>query len=125
MAGLFGVMGDWPGAAYDPSELVREGKASGSKPASTEMRMQILEANLAKALLISEALWEVLKQELKVTEKQLCKKMHEVDMRDGSADGKNQRKAVECPNCGHMVSPRHPGCLYCGHIIDNSLFSIG
>jgi hypothetical protein len=54
----------------------------------------------------------------------LHKKLYEIDMRDGVLDGKNQRKAQKCPECQHMVSTRHPACIYCGKVMDDSVFSI-
>jgi len=92
---------------------------------TTQQRYKVLEANLAKSLLICETLWELLRDEHGWSDQDLFKKLHEVDMRDGVADGKNQRKAVTCPDCKHTVSPRHPACLYCGHVIDTSPFTIG
>ncbi len=95
-----------------------------SKTSVLQGRINVFEANLAKALLISETLWEFIKEEHGLTDEQLHEKVYEVDMRDGTLDGKHQRKAVECPNCRHMVSPRHPACLYCSQIIDESIFTM-
>jgi predicted hydrocarbon binding protein len=95
-----------------------------SKTYALQRRIRVLEANLAKALLVSETLWEFIKENHNLTDEQLRKKVNEVDLRDGMLDGKNQRKAVECPNCRHMVSPRHPACVYCGQVIDDSIFTM-
>ena len=95
---------------------------STSRNAQREVRH--LRASLNKAMLICETLWELLRDSTKLTEQDLYKKMYEVDMRDGVLDGKNQRKAVECGQCGRTVSSRHPACLYCGTIIDNSVFTL-
>ena len=92
--------------------------------ASAALRVRVLEANLAKTLMICETLWELLRDEHGWSEDTLHRKLHEVDMRDGVLDGKNQRKAVECPDCGHTVSSRHPACIYCGRVIDTSVFSL-
>jgi hypothetical protein len=102
----------------------RTAERAKSKASAMQGRINALEANLAKALLISETLWEFIKGKHDLSDEQLREKVYEVDMRDGTLDGKNQRKAVECPNCRHMVSPRHPACLYCGQIIDDSIFSL-
>ncbi len=98
-------------------------RAKGAAEASGR-RLRVLEANLAKALMICETLWELLRDEHGWSEETLHKKLYEVDMRDGVLDGKNQRKAVECPDCGHTVSARHPACIYCGRVIDTSVFAI-
>ena len=85
-----------------------------SKARSVEQKLRRLEDNLAKALMINEALWEIVRDRHGLSEKDLYEKLYEVDMRDGELDGKNQRKAAACPNCGHMVSGRHSACIYCG-----------
>ena len=91
---------------------------------STESSIRSLKANMERMMLICEALWELLRDKHGYTEQQLQSKIYEIDMRDGTLDGKNQRKAVECPDCGHMVSSRHPACIYCGRVIDTSVFKI-
>jgi ribosomal protein S27AE len=95
-----------------------------SKVGSVERQVRVLEANLAKSMMINEALWELIRDKHGLTEKDLHDKLYEVDMRDGVLDGKHQRKAEQCPNCGHTVSPRHPACIYCGQVIDESVFAI-
>jgi len=95
-----------------------------SKTSSLEMEIKNLQADLSRTLMICESLWELLKEKTALTEEDLHKKLYEVDMRDGVLDGNNKRKAVKCPECGHMVSARHVACIYCGKIIDNSVFTI-
>ncbi len=89
-----------------------------------QYQVRFLEANLAKALMINEALWELIRDKLKLTEDDLNNKLYEIDMRDGQLDGKNQRPVSDCPNCHRKVSARHPACLYCGAIIDDSVFKM-
>lgn len=88
-----------------------------------QVDLKMLESNLAKALLINEALWELIRDKHHLTEDDLNNKLYEIDMRDGQLDGKNQRNtAVPCPKCNRTVSARHATCLYCGQIIDDSVF---
>ena len=98
-------------------------RAKGAAEAASQ-KVRVLEANLAKTLMICETLWELLRDEHGWSEETLHKKLYEVDMRDGVLDGKNQRKAVECSDCGHTVSSRHPACIYCGRVIDTSVFNL-
>ena len=95
-----------------------------SKATSAENQIKRLRADLARSLMISEALWELLRDRAKLTEQDLHKKLYEIDMRDGVLDGQNKRKAKKCPECGHMVSSRHPVCIYCGKVMDDSVFAI-
>lgn len=97
---------------------------SGSKNYSLEKEVRVLKENLWKSMLINEALWEIISGKLDVPIKELYDKLYEIDMRDGQLDGKNQQKASLCPKCSRKVSPRHSACLYCGHPMDSSLFSV-
>ena len=112
---------------------------SGSRPKSTEDafkgmekmvgqaspgQIQRLEMNLGKALMICEALWELLRDKAKLTQDDLYKKLYEIDMRDGALDGQNQPKVRDCPACHRPVSGRHAACLYCGHVLDESVFKM-
>ena len=96
-----------------------------SKTSQLKQEIRNLKADIAKSMLINEALWELISKKLNLTEHDLHKKIYEIDMRDGKLDGKNQQKAVQCPNCNHRVSRRHPACIYCGTVMDSSTFSTG
>ena len=120
MYGTFAMAGMAAAAQSSGSSAAR----AESKAHAVERKLKALEANLAKCLMINEALWEFIRDNHGMTEKDLHDKIYEVDMRDGILDGKNQRKACECPKCGHMVSARHPACIYCGEVIDNSVFTL-
>ena len=122
MLGTFGMAGEHfsPAAAKATGDAAR----AKSKARSVEREVRVLEANLAKSMMINEALWEIIRDQHGLTEKDLHDKLYEVDMRDGVLDGKHQRKSAKCPNCHHTVSPRHPACIYCGQVIDKSVFAI-
>jgi len=125
MLGTFGMVGAAYGAAQVASTAAAGDAARAkSRAISVERHVRVLQANLAKSMMINEALWELIRDQHGLTEKDLHDKLYQVDMRDGVLDGKHQRKAVQCPNCGHTVSPRHPACIYCGHVIDDSVFAI-
>jgi hypothetical protein len=100
--------------------------STGAKNAARQAQYQVrfLEANLAKSFLINQALWELIRDKLHLTEEDLNNKLYEIDMRDGQLDGKNQRPVSDCPDCSRKVSARHPACLYCGAIIDDSVFKM-
>ena len=88
-------------------------------------QLRMLESNLAKSLLINQALWELLRDKAGLTEDELNDKLYEIDMRDGQLDGKNQRsQPIKCPNCSRTVSPRHAACIYCGQIMSDSVFDM-
>jgi ribosomal protein S27AE len=97
---------------------------AGAKADAAQREIIKLRASLGKSMLICEALWEILRDKAKLTDDDLHNKMHEIDMRDGTLDGKNVRKAVDCPDCGRKVSARHPMCIYCGKVIDTTIFTV-
>ncbi len=124
MSGTFGFTGH-ASESYSISMAAASDAARAKGAArAAERRVRVIEANLAKTLMICETLWELLRDEHGWSDQNLHKKLYEVDMRDGVLDGKNQRKAVVCPDCGHKVSPRHPACIYCGRVIDTSVFTL-
>ncbi|NLW83202.1 MAG: hypothetical protein GXY41_02175 [Phycisphaerae bacterium] len=128
MNGLFGMaMVAKIAGNQTAGEAMASGQASraSSRADRAERAVKMLEENLAKTLLICEALWELLSQRTGLTVQELHDKLYEIDMRDGTLDGKNQRKAIACPGCGRTVGPRHSVCLYCQQVIDDSVFRMG
>ena len=128
MAGVFGYSRVISSSLARQSETAAGQKAAAAarKVDSVKMELRTLRENLAKALMINEALWEIIKAKHDLTEEDLNGKLYEIDMRDGQLDGKNQRCVpVECPQCRRKISPRRAACIYCGHVMDESVFSIG
>lgn len=109
---------------YAISTRPAAGVNAEAKADSAKREIKRLRASLGKSMLICEALWELLRDRAKLTDEDLHKKIYEIDMRDGVFDGKNVRKAVACPDCGRKVSARHPACIYCGTVIDTSVFTV-
>ena len=76
-----------------------------------------LEDKIDKLALICRAMFEILQQTSGVTDEQLAAKIHEIDARDGEADGR--MSAVQpgkvCPKCGATISPKFGRCLFCGY----------
>ncbi len=126
--GVFGIHGGaspslWAKSMAD--ETRKSASRSAQKINDVKSTVRMLEDNLAKALMINEALWEFIKEHHHLTDEALHEKLYLIDMRDGQLDGKNQRSLpTECPQCHRMVSPRHPACIYCGQIINDSVFDM-
>ena len=114
-----------PAAYMISNEAKRQVRKAETETGNLRNRIKILENNVAKTLLINEALWEIIREKLRLTDDEFNEKLYAIDMRDGTLDGKNQRShAMKCPQCNRMVSHRHAACLYCGHIMDDSVFSL-
>jgi len=76
-----------------------------------------LEGKMAKMALVSQALYELLKETTGVTDEDLRRKIKEVDARDGKEDGKVQASVLKCPKCGSAVSAGALYCQMCGAMI--------
>ena len=81
----------------------------------SKLRVRMLEAHLTKAMMINETLWEIMKEKLNLTDDILEDQLSKVDLRESTSK--------ECPKCHHMIAPHHPICIYCGQVIDNSIFT--
>lgn len=91
-------------------------EASAAKRAARQGsdRVNELEASVQRLTLVSQALWELLRDRTGLSETELVAKISEVDLRDGKLDGRISAKAIHCPRCGRTMSERHSRCIYCG-----------
>ncbi len=82
-------------------------KKYGRQPAS-------LDEKLEKLALICRAIWELVREHYSLADDDLLNKVKEIDLLDGSLDGKVTIAPKACSKCGRPVSKRHMRCLYCG-----------
>ncbi|MCM8542616.1 MAG: hypothetical protein NE328_20285 [Lentisphaeraceae bacterium] len=88
-----------------------------------KLRVDYLEGEVERLLMISEALWGILKEQLQYSDDELVRRVQEIDMRDGQLDGKVSKSAPKkCTACGRTVMKKRPQCMYCGHIVKSDLF---
>lgn len=82
----------------------------------TTVQKQILELEqkIDHLALKCQALWELVKRDLKLSDTQIADKIAEIDLRDGTGDGKITHAAVTCDACGRIVGKKHSRCVYCG-----------
>jgi len=75
-----------------------------------------LNEKVDRLALLTCAMFELMQQATSVTEEQLKAKILEIDLRDGTADGRITPKAKKCPKCGATISPAFGRCLFCGYV---------
>jgi hypothetical protein len=85
---------------------------SEARGAADEIRE--LEKRFDALSLTCAALWELLRKETPLTDEQLVDKIQEIDLQDGSLDGKLAHDARQCPQCPQKNHPHRDTCLYCG-----------
>lgn len=108
-------MGLWM-AGMTGGEFPRRSEDRRARLSVTELRHEVrdLHEQIAKMALMNQALWELLRERLQVTDDDLTAIAQEIDLRDGIPDGKMSDTALRCPQCGRISNSRHWKCLYCG-----------
>ncbi|HEV7279479.1 MAG TPA: hypothetical protein VGN57_04630 [Pirellulaceae bacterium] len=98
------------------SDIENASKVASVSTQADHLRMQVrrLETTVERQALACQAMWELLQQHLPVGEKDLLKKMEQVDLRDGVADGRMTPQAKTCTACSRTVHAKRKNCLYCG-----------
>ncbi len=61
-----------------------------------------------------QAMWELLRENTDLTEQQLDERIQEIDLRDGSSDGRLSMRSVICPGCQARSNSRRANCVMCG-----------
>ncbi len=93
-------------------------KQLGEAKDAMEARIGVdkLKGDVERLMLITEALWELLREEHGCTDEQLIAKITEIDLRDGKLDGRVSTKAQPraCPQCGRVIMRDRTQCAYCG-----------
>ena len=74
-----------------------------------------LKQDVEKLLMITEALWGIIQEQLEYDDEELIRRIEEIDLRDGKLDGRVKGgPPPECPQCGRVLIGKRPQCLYCG-----------
>jgi hypothetical protein len=76
--------------------------------------LRTLSVRMDRLALVSQTMWELLRERTNLTNAEIIDKMHEIDLRDGVADGKIGPRVFLCESCGHKVSAHNTSCIYCG-----------
>lgn len=83
--------------------------------AQARTQVELMQMDVERLLMITEALWVMLRDEHGYTDEQLVRKVQEIDLRDGRLDGKVARQPPsKCPQCGRAISARRTLCVFCG-----------
>lgn len=89
--------------------------AARSEAASARSDVDLLKADVERLLMITEALWTILKEKHGYEDNELIKRIVTIDMRDGKLDGKVAVSPPQkCPKCDRTLFKNRPRCLYCG-----------
>ena len=76
-------------------------------------RIEDINERIDAMALILRGMWALL-EEQGFTNQQLLAKLEELDLSDGTADGRVHHGPVPCPSCDSKVPPGLSKCQYCG-----------
>lgn len=91
----------------------RQGDAESSLR-STSGDLNELNRHVRKLALVSQALYEILKERTGITDEELRRKIDQIDMRDGAMNGRADMAPLKCPKCAVSVTPGALNCQVCG-----------
>jgi hypothetical protein len=104
------------------ADLAASRAATTAAQARTEV--QSMRADIEKLLMITEALWGILKEQHGYTDDELIRRIQEIDLKDGTLDGKVARQPPAlCPKCNRAINRNHTSCLYCGQEVQTEPFA--
>jgi len=104
--------------------VARQDATSAKRDArSANTEINFLKQEVERLLMITEGLWELIKQNTNLTDEELHNKVIEIDARDGKIDGKvKPSPPKKCSNCNKILARRKPFCMYCGEIVNKDIF---
>lgn len=82
--------------------------------------LQKLRKQVDRMSLANQAMWELMRQTNGLSDEHILAKMEEIDLRDGSIDGKIGIQILDCPQCGRKTNSRRLTCVFCGTITQHS-----
>ena len=84
----------------------------------------MLRADVERLLMITEALWSLMKDQFEYTDQHLVDRITQIDAQDGKVDGRVATKPpTACPRCGRPASRKRTVCVYCGAVVPTEPFA--
>ena len=79
--------------------------------------------DVEKLFMITEAMWNILKEKHGYADEDLIRMVQDIDLRDGKLDGQIAKQPnPPCSNCGRTLMGKHPVCIYCGAVSTRAPF---
>jgi len=72
-----------------------------------------LNDRIDRLTMLCEAMWNIIVDQLEVTDDDLVRSLSMLDTSDGRADGRRRKAPIPC-DCGAMINPRVTACQFCG-----------
>jgi hypothetical protein len=83
-----------------------------------EAALADLNFEVERLLMITEALWGILKEKHGYDDEELIRRINEIDAADGQLDGHvAATPTMVCPTCSRPLAKHRPRCIYCGQAV--------
>jgi|GEM_PF-1808110 hypothetical protein len=90
---------------------------------SIDSRLREVDFQIERLLMVSEALWDILKEDHGYDDTELMRRVASIDMKDGKLDGRVHNEAPQnCPKCDRVMGRHRSNCIYCGSVITRTPF---
>jgi hypothetical protein len=109
-------MGFWMAGLLSEGMRGLEQAANAKKDLTPQLVAQAreMEHQIERLTLLNQALWELLRDRVGLTDQDFENMVREIDLRDGVPDGRITNTPMKCPQCGRVSASKHYRCLYCG-----------
>ncbi len=87
---------------------------SDSSLKRTSWDLDDIARHVRKMAIVNQALYELLKERTGISDEDLRRRIREIDLRDGTADGKLDASPLRCPKCRSALTAGALSCPTCG-----------
>lgn len=102
------------GTGMDAYATVTASQAQ-STAQQTQIKVEAFQHDIDRLLLITEALWTLVKQQNGYDDNTLVQLIQGIEQRRASPDGTSPKDApIACPACGRPNTATRNFCIYCG-----------
>jgi hypothetical protein len=103
-----------PFPPFDPGSAPGQ-RPAAREPVNRERDVDQLKADNERLLLITEALWDIIRERLELPEDELARAIHRLDLQDGFLDfRKRPSPPRNCPKCSRVLTKKKATCTFCG-----------
>jgi hypothetical protein len=107
----------------DDKEKLREAEDENYVYADESVESGITRLDVEKLFMITEAMWNILKEKHGYADEDLIRMVQDIDLRDGQLDGQvGKQPNPPCSNCGRILMGKQPTCMYCGAVSTRAPF---
>jgi|SRR5580658_3153008 hypothetical protein len=116
----------YPAITYSGFNTSAAISAASAENAAQEARTQVdlFKHDIDRLLLITQALWTLMKQQHGYNDDTLVQLIQDIDKRRATPDGTVPKDPpVTCPSCGKINSCKRNFCMYCGEPLPMNPFA--